>query len=53
LAGHGGPDNDVVERLRVPGGWLYRTRTQIGFNYGDPQWHVAMAFVPDAPADDA
>jgi hypothetical protein len=32
-------DDDQTERLRVVGGWLYRTRTGIG---------VALAFVPAA-----
>jgi hypothetical protein len=33
-------DDDVTDRLVVPGGWIYRTST-----YGDRS--VALVFVPD------
>lgn len=35
-------DNLRTERLRVPGGWLYRT-SRLGFSV----FGVAMVFVPD------
>lgn len=38
----------TTARLRVPGGWLYRTDDFYvsGANDGDYIWHAQMSFVP-------
>jgi hypothetical protein len=35
---------DYLERIRVPGGWLYRVQVDNGTDDG---WSLAMCFVPD------
>jgi hypothetical protein len=37
-------DNDITDRLRIPGGWLYRTC--ISPYYDSQSASVAMVFVP-------
>ena len=36
-------DGNYLDRIRVPGGWLYRTTLA---TYGENQVAVALAFVP-------
>ncbi len=38
--------DDVLERIRVPGGWLYRTKLWDGDDAGELRG-VATTFVPD------
>jgi len=37
-----------TDRLRVPGGWLYRTRM---WTNNDPHVSIGMTFVPDPACD--
>jgi hypothetical protein len=38
---------DVTDRLRVPGGWLYRTTVSTD-EFGSAPIEVVMVFVPEA-----
>ena len=45
----GSTSTDSMNRLRVPGGWLYESMA----NPGEDTVAVALAFVPDPPAERA
>jgi hypothetical protein len=48
---------DILERMAVDGGWLYRNRVVVQSSAQNPSdyvWSVALSFVPEAaPAEEA
>jgi hypothetical protein len=39
---------ETTDRLKVPGGWLYRTRTRC-VDYNGTKEHIRVLFIPNAP----
>lgn len=42
-------DNSIMDRIRIDGGYLYRSRDVIGSADGRRVTAAALAFVPDVP----